>query len=334
MLINYYEAQIMKYLKSLLSRVVQRQTDIACAKLSLNHIKINSEQLLIIEKTIRQNYHTGWRSEKNYTEDAYKKDLSAHLSGRLENDRAKIVPWLDDARPLRGQHILEIGCGTGSSAIALAEQGAKLLGVDIDEGALCVAKDRANVYGVEAEFRLLNATEIRTALSGKTFDTIIFFASLEHMTIDERLTSLKDAWEMLRENGLLVAIETPNRLWYKDGHTSLLPFFHWLPDQLAFHYAKYSPRENFCDLYGEYTDVARQHFLRRGRGVSFHEFDLAIRPARELNIVSSLSTYNKKCQDLNVSDLNERYKTVLKEIYPGIHDGFFDENLFIVIKKN
>lgn len=83
---------------------------------------------------------------------------------------------------------------------------------------------------------------------------------------------------MLARGGSWVVIETPNRLWYFDGHTALLPFYHWLPDRLAFEYARFSPREYFREVYSEFTPDKALHFLRRGRGVSFHEFDLFIAP--------------------------------------------------------
>ena len=44
---------------------------------------------------------------------------------RLVCDRMEVVPWLDATRSLRGVDILEIGCGTGVSTLALCEQGAR-----------------------------------------------------------------------------------------------------------------------------------------------------------------------------------------------------------------
>jgi hypothetical protein len=65
-------------------------------------------------------------------------------------------------------------------------------------------------------------------------------------------------------------------------HTSWLPFFQWLPDDLAFKYSRFSPRFNFGGMYGEETAERMLHFLRRGRGVSFHEFSLTMKPAETL----------------------------------------------------
>ena len=51
---------------------------------------------------------------------------------------------------------------------------------------------------------------------------MIFFACLEHMTYAERLTAMRATWNGLRAGALWCSIETPNRLWWFDEHTSFL----------------------------------------------------------------------------------------------------------------
>jgi S-adenosylmethionine-dependent methyltransferase len=296
-----------------------------------NWRQISSEGIAKVENSIRNNYHTGWRSEANYTEEGYKRDLNDHLRGRLEIDRTKVIPWIDAACPLKDQNILEIGCGTGSSTVALTEQGARVFGVDIDEGGLAVASDRCTAYGVVADFRVLSGDCILETFAVGSFDSIIFFACLEHMTIAERLSALNQGWALLPSGGLLIVIETPNRLWYRDTHTSLLPFYHWLPNELAFRYARLSPRENFNELYNAYESPAKEHFLRRGRGVSYHEFDLAIGPAAELLVVSSLRSYH--LASVLVSPMGIAWKAILRRIRPDLHGAFFEEYLDLIIRK-
>jgi len=302
--------------------------------LAQRHIQRDSEGLLVIEESLKRNYYTGWREETRYSGERFRVDLQAHVHDRLDADRRRVVPWLDAARPLRGARVLEIGCGTGSSTVALGEQGAQVIGIDVDEGALRVAEDRCRVYGVQAELEAVNAVNMASVYRGAAFDLIIFFACLEHMTLPERLAALRDAWEMLPKDGLLVVVETPNRLWYRDLHTSMLPFFHWLPDELAFQYARFSPRENYATLYGQYDADSAEHFMRRGRGVSFHEFDLAIKPARDLRVVSSLSSFEGLRYSVTRSGLDRAYKSLLRRVYPGIHEGFLDVSLYLIVRKD
>jgi 2-polyprenyl-3-methyl-5-hydroxy-6-metoxy-1,4-benzoquinol methylase len=307
----------------------QRWAKAVPERLRGNFLSCDAVTLERVEQAIREHYHTGWRAEASYNSEAYQRDLASHLTGRLKNDRRLIVPWLDTARPLTGQRILEVGCGTGSSTLALIEQGACVTGIDVDEGALAVAHERCSAYGVKGEFRALNAENIATTFSPASFDHIIFFAALEHTTISERLASLAAAWTILPAGGLLTIIETPNRLWHYDSHTSLLPLFHWLPNELAFYYSRMSQRENFRELYREYDHDSKQHFLRRGRGMSFHEIDLAIAPVVSLDVVSSLGREPRG----GYSTASKKFKAIMKELNPSVHDGFFDEYLDIIIRK-
>lgn len=269
-----------------------------------------------------------------------KADLLNHVEARLNAFRRDVIPWLDDAKPLSGVTILEIGCGTGSSTVALAEQGLRVTAVDIDEASLAVARDRCKAHGLNIDFLRANATDVHRLLSGQRFDFIIFFACLEHMTQDERLLAMSNTWGMLSKNDLWCMTDTPNRLWFFDGHTSWLPFFLWLPDDLAFKYSRFSPRLSFRETHLNNRDDAMLEFLRHGRGVSFHELDLAIGRSEELDVVSSLSVYRSKHNPLwsmgrrLARTRNYRYQSFLGECGPNIHEGFYQPSLDLIIRKH
>jgi S-adenosylmethionine-dependent methyltransferase len=303
------------------------------AHLRKRHIRPMEATMQAVESACRQHYYQGWRGEEHYSREAFQKDLRDNVRQRLESDREKVIPWIDAAMPLEGKRVLEIGCGTGSSTVALAEQGARVTGIDIEEGALAVARERCKAYGLQAELRALNAQSLSGNFARGEFDLIIFFACLEHMTIAERLHALADAWDLLPRNGILSVVETPNRLWYYDDHTSWLNFYHWLPDELAFHYSRFSPRENFKEIYREYDAKSQEHFLRRGRGMSFHEFDVAIMPANRLKVVSSLSSYRGLRHTIRQSRTDRGYKAMLRRLFPGLHEGFFDSDLYLILRK-
>lgn len=319
-------------IKAKLKRSLKNHLFSIPAKLKRNNIQLPMEALDRIEASIRKNFHTGWRSEDKFTKEAYQEDLTDHLINRLENDRQRIIPWLAASFPLKGKNILEIGCGTGASTIALAEQGAIVTGVDLDEGAMLVAKDRAKEYNLQIEFEISNATEVHTKFAGKEFDCIIFFATLEHMTHQERMIAVKETWNMLKPGGFWIVIETPNRLWFFDGHTSYLPFFQWLPDDLAILYSKFSPRIEFANEFKLADEDKMLHFLRHGRGMSYHEFDLCMGNSMGLNVVSSKVKF-EKYEWLKFPKIERQFKAFLKKAYPGLHDGFYDKSLDLIIKK-
>ncbi|MBN2350480.1 MAG: class I SAM-dependent methyltransferase [Bacteroidales bacterium] len=302
-------------------------------ELKLNQINLKEEQLEELRLSIHNNYHIKKKPIDKDLEIMLQKDMDDHLVNRLENDRMRIIPWLNSIKQIKQANILEIGCGTGSSTLALAEQGAIVTGIDVDEGALQVAKDRLRITHQKADFHVANATELKKLFSHKSFDFIIFFACLEHMTIEERIISLRDVWSMLQTSSYMVVIESPNRLWYHDSHTSLLPFFNWLPDELAFMYSKYSSRIGFNDQYREINEKNMMHFLRRGRGISFHEFEISIKNVEDLNIVSSLDGF----ENINIIKYTRRqlnYISFLRNLKKGLPKEFCYPDINLIIKKD
>jgi 2-polyprenyl-3-methyl-5-hydroxy-6-metoxy-1,4-benzoquinol methylase len=300
------------------------------AALRQRQTPISADSLEVLKVSITTHYHSGPRSKEQYSESVYQTDLAAHLTGRVESDRRIIVPWLNAIRALDGLRILEVGCGSGSSTVALAEQGAIVTGIDVETESLIVARDRCRLHGQIADIREVNATEVDQHFKPGEFDLVIIFACLEHMTIPERMQALPLLWDVLRDDGLLAIIETPNRLWFYDHHTALMPFFNWLPDDLAFAYSRFSDRKPFKDRYRQMTPSDMHEFLRQGRGVSYHELDSTLGSYR---VVSSLSTFHGYRHTLRRSLRERRYKALIKSIRPDLHDGWFEPWLDLVIAK-
>ncbi|WP_445957807.1 class I SAM-dependent methyltransferase [Yeosuana sp.] len=305
---------------------------LAPKKLRRNHVVFNIKQIEELKVSIESNYLNRGNTKLKLSTREYNNSLNVQLFERLAYNRNRIAPWLNSIRSLKGANILEIGCGTGISTLALSEQGANVTGIDVDEGALKVAKDRMKLAGLKSDLHLMNADEINENFKTKKFDFIIYYAVLEHMTIKERLSSIKQAWDMLPVGSFLSVIETPNRLWYYDSHTAAMPFYDWLPDELAYYYSKFSERQNFKDLYRELSDDNMLSFLRWGRGASYHEFELAIAPLNKLNIVSSLMQFEKTAL-LKAGIKGIRYIRFLKSLNNNLHNGFCYPYLDIVFKK-
>lgn len=306
------------------------------AAITANYILPDDAGIQRVEESLGTNYFSREVDGYLHTE-AGAKDLYDHLTGRLGNDRRLAVPWLESVQPLAGLRVLEIGCGTGASTVALAEQGARVTAIDVDDLALKDAVTRCAVYGVEVDFHLMNSTEAAETFSDQTFDLIVFWACLEHMTHEERMSAMASTWKMLRPGGLWGVIGTPNRLHFYDSHTSMMPFYHWLPDDLAMKYAQFSPREKF----NQQPWAGDQHdndFFRWGRGLSFHEFELTMRPVAELEVVSCMTLYGRSqrmASQLKARLTTDfRYESLLHSRFPWIHRGFFQPYLNLLIRKN
>jgi ubiquinone/menaquinone biosynthesis C-methylase UbiE len=325
MLFSVLQKRIEKYVQSLSRPTTPRH-------LSDNFRELDEASRDRLKQSLVQNCF----QKKMSTQDD-RSDLLDHLYRRTVFDRLLIIPWLDQTKPLKGANILEIGCGTGASTVALAEQGARVTAIDLESDSLAVAQERCEIYGVKVRFVEANATAVRKLFPDEHFDFIIFYASLEHMTHEERIAAMSNTWRMLTKGDLWCVIDAPNRLWYYDGHTSLLPFFMWLPDDLAFEYSRFSPRKGFFQKYRDMGEAPIHDFLRSGRGVSFHEFELAMAPIEELNIISDLASYRRKKSFiywLYWQKKYARYSSFLSKADQKASKGFNEVTLDIIIRKD
>ncbi len=324
----------------LLYDIHDRLNEITLKKsISSNFAAIPLEKEQELTEFIKTNYLVNLNSDPAYIDsDIGQRDLQDHLYGRLWDDRRTVIPWVDSLRPLRGASILEVGCGPGASTVAFAEQGAFVTGVEVEARNLRVADDRCRLYGLPTpQFHVMNGAEIGR-LGLEEFDFIIFSACLEHMTMEERLSALRPAWSRLKAGGFLIVAETPNRLWWYDAHTSLLPFFNWLPDDLAIEYSSRSSRRYFNELFHPPIDEPmRLDFSRWGRGVSYHEFELSIPELWQVDI-SCMNIWIRKRNPLqlakHVISGDQRFARTLARIGGSkIHPAFYEKFLNLSIRK-
>lgn len=106
--------------------------------------------------------------------------------------------------PSRGR-ILEIGCGRGVALPVLTRllQPDLLIGVDIDESLLDVARDRVRTTGIAAT--LWNADVRALPFDDAAFDLVIDFGTCHHISQPAR--ALREIVRVLRSGGLF-ACET------------------------------------------------------------------------------------------------------------------------------
>ncbi len=263
-------------------------------------------------------------------------DIDFEMYSRLNAFRTTVIPWLRSKLGLNELRVLEVGCGSGAGTVALAEQGCRITGIDIDTSCVNIAKHRLNTYGLpNAEISHANAANIREMFHGRNFDLILFFAALEHMTLTERLASLRSAWDILPVGGYLCVIETPNRLWLYDDHTSALPFFDWLPDSLAILYADRSPKLRGAFGGISVDDDSLLKLVRYGRGLSFHEFELAgIDCANVDSCMVEFLRRNPLYAAKYYFSFESGYSRLLRKWAPKVHRAFFYHRLDLLIRKS
>jgi SAM-dependent methyltransferase len=67
--------------------------------------------------------------------------------------------------------VLDAGCGTGENALHIASLGLRVLGVDVAETALALAREKARERGIEVEFAAADAFHLERL--GRKFQTVL-----------------------------------------------------------------------------------------------------------------------------------------------------------------
>lgn len=81
--------------------------------------------------------------------------------------------------PIRGKRVLDLGCGTGIFTFLLERlEPSRLLGLDLSEEMLAIARQKASARASRAEFRLGDAARAAD-LTGETFD-LVFSSTMTH----------------------------------------------------------------------------------------------------------------------------------------------------------
>ncbi len=89
--------------------------------------------------------------------------------------------WIETvAGGFAGQRVLDVGCGGGILAEAIALRGARVTGIDLGEKALGVAQLHRLESGVAVDYRLV-AAEVLAAESPGAFDVVTCMEMLEHV---------------------------------------------------------------------------------------------------------------------------------------------------------
>ncbi|MFO1246233.1 MAG: bifunctional 2-polyprenyl-6-hydroxyphenol methylase/3-demethylubiquinol 3-O-methyltransferase UbiG [Ramlibacter sp.] len=91
------------------------------------------------------------------------------------------LEWINGLVPLAGQRVLDVGCGGGILADAMARKGAEVLGIDLATKALKVAQLHALEAGTrQVQYREISA-EALAAEAPASFDVVTCMEMLEHV---------------------------------------------------------------------------------------------------------------------------------------------------------
>ena len=155
--------------------------------------------------------------------EGYDRGMRILTLGRIDRLKRQIAErWVSP-----GDQVLEIGCGTGSLAALMLERGAEVLGIDVSDAMLEVARESAP----DAQLAHITATEIEKLGAGR-FDRVVATLSLSELSADEIRHVLRGAFVVLEPGGtLIIADEVRPRRWWQ---RALAAFVRWPLAALTF----------------------------------------------------------------------------------------------------
>lgn len=278
--------------------------------------------------------------ESHLVSQQFNEDLTEHQYRRADRF-STLLPWVSRVFNFKGARVIEVGSGTGSSTLAFASEAKEVHCFEIDSKSVYVANKRLEYWGLNNVFwhvDLFNQ-DARIASEKGQYDVVLLVAVLEHLHYFEFKQVVSLAHQMLRPGGIILIAETPNRLSVNDYHTSWIPFFQWLPNEVAFEYYKASPRAQFVgDLDSLLANnspgswVAQDRLQRWGRGVSYHDFELAISPdVHEMIVLDGWEDEILSLAPVTIDD--DLLVQIFEKEKIAAHRAFARSWLYFVLKK-
>ena len=90
------------------------------------------------------------------------------------------LDFIDARAGLAGKRVVDVGCGGGLLAEAMAHRGARVTGIDLGEAPLAVARLHAEESGVEVDYRCISV-EAMAEETPDQFDVVTCLEMLEHV---------------------------------------------------------------------------------------------------------------------------------------------------------
>ncbi len=144
---------------------------------------------------------------------------SGYMDGSVYANKSKLETLLGSQfwREIENKTVVDFGCGAGAEAVEIAERGAsKVIGIDIQEGLLEIARQHATRAGV-------NERCVFSTHTAERADVIVAIDSFEHFAAPAAI--LQTMRDMLKPDGCVITSFGPT--WYHPLGGHLFSVFPW-----------------------------------------------------------------------------------------------------------
>ncbi len=115
-------------------------------------------------------------------------------------DELETLAVMETLQPKSSEIILDVGCGTGNYAIKLAQRGCIVVGIDISEEMLAIARKKCQELNLRIE--LLNANAESIPFADNYFDSVVSIATFEFIRNPQK--ALEEMFRVVKINGKIV----------------------------------------------------------------------------------------------------------------------------------
>jgi SAM-dependent methyltransferase len=139
-------------------------------------------------------------------DDALLQVVATRLEARGQNPRfqAMLTEYLDAMRIDAARSLLDLGCGTGVAARAIARRKGftgKITGIDLSAGLLRVAERLSTTEGVGERIQFVVGDTRRLAIPDEAFDAVVAHTVISH--VDDPRLALKEVARVVRRGGTI-----------------------------------------------------------------------------------------------------------------------------------
>ena len=100
--------------------------------------------------------------------------------------------------------VLDAGCGTGENALCVASLGLQVLGIDVAETALEMAREKASSRGIKADFAAADAFQLERL--GRRFETVLDCGLFHTFNAEERPGYVASVAAVTEQGGTLYVL--------------------------------------------------------------------------------------------------------------------------------
>lgn len=134
----------------------------------------------------------------------------AEFEKKYPNKKLYSVTNLSDAyinsiiKKWKGKKVLDYCCGAGGTSVRLAKAGCDVVGIDISEEEIKIARTRADAGGVLGKCRFVVGDAEHTEFEDESFDCIVCMGVLHHVDLE---AAYKEIHRLLKKDGIVLGDE-------------------------------------------------------------------------------------------------------------------------------